>query len=105
MSTSSTPMQIEPSTVPERVIGEHGEDDADQREHEPEQCTDVLEQNDRQLRRLRGPDELDPRPATADLVGFVHGGPQREGLQPIATPSTTMAIQARSSGSGWVILW
>ena len=51
MTPSRTPMRDRAQRVEHRVAGEQREPDAQQREHQPDQRAEVLQQHDRQLRR------------------------------------------------------
>jgi hypothetical protein len=56
------------------VAGEHRQTDAAQREGQPEQGPEILEQDHRQLGRLGVADERDPAGLAAHHVGFFDRG-------------------------------
>ena len=67
--------------VERTVAGDDRQADAEEGEHQPEQCRNILQQHDRQLRRLGVPDELEPAVVAAHAIGLAHGGAQRERLE------------------------
>ena len=87
--------------VPPAVTGEHGHADAEEREHQPDQGTGVLEQDHRQLGLAGGPDEARQRARRrGERFASLMAVRKENDSSPIATTSTTTAIHQSSSGSG-----
>ncbi len=78
---SSTPIRQVPMPSQTRLAGDHREPDAEQREHQPDQRGDVLEQHHRQLGRLGVPDEPDQLSLPLNVPRLADRGAQRERLQ------------------------
>lgn len=66
--------------VPDTVAGGEGEADAAQREHQTDQCAEVLQQDDRQLGGLGAAYELGPGLLAAQLVGLLDRRTEGEAL-------------------------
>ena len=62
MTPSSMPIEMVPSASNAGLSVSDGQPDAEQREHQPDQRAEVLQQHHRQLRHLGLADELPPGP-------------------------------------------
>lgn len=67
--------------VPDAVVGEQGEADADEGEDEADERAEVLQQDHGQLGGLGAPDELAPAEGAAGLVRLLDRGAEGEALR------------------------